>query len=59
MKKLHYMGKNCENAATVLQKRYILIVAILQVVNLISVKNVTYSMIKSSNKKDFKKVYIL
>ena len=59
MKKLHYMGKNCENVATVLQKRYILIVAILQVVNLISVKNVTYSMIKSSNKKDFKKVYIL
>ena len=56
MKTLYCMGKNCENVAVVLPKRYILIVAILSVANLISdVKNVTYSMIKSSNKKRFQK----
>ena len=61
MKTLYCMGKICENVAIVLQKRYILIVAILQVGNLISdVKNVTYSMIQSSNKKRFKKdIHIL
>ena len=51
MKKLCCMEKNCENVAVVLQKRYILIVAILKFPNLISdVKNATYIMIKSSKK---------
>ena len=61
MKTFHCMGKNWKNVAIVLQKRYILTVAILQVENLIfDFKNVTYNMIKSSNKKHFEKdIHIL
>ena len=59
MKTLYCMGKNCENVVIVLQKRYILIVSILYVGNLISdVKKVAYSMIKNSKKKVLKKLYI-
>ena len=53
---MHCIEKIFENLTIVPQKRYILMVAILLVENLISgVKNVTYSMIKSSNEKSFKK----
>ena len=52
MKTLHCIAwLKIENATAVLQKRYILIVVILQVANLISdVKNVKHDTIKCSKK---------
>ena len=57
---MHCKGKISENIAIVLQKWYNLIVQFYKLQNLISdIKNVTYRMIKSANKKRFKKdIYI-